>query len=146
MKEVGEVELGKRLPIEQLQQLFDERQVSLAICFGSYATGETHSRSDIDFAIEFAKLRPGDESYNDQFFEVYGALSQELDTDDVDLLDIHSLSGSLARTVLTDGILVYGDIERVEHLREQLVKSGGEQRSPGERLDAAIERIDDHLA
>ncbi|WP_302081621.1 type VII toxin-antitoxin system MntA family adenylyltransferase antitoxin [Salinibaculum rarum] len=146
MERVEETDLRQRLPVDTLQQLFEERQIRLAICFGSYATGRTHSQSDIDLAVEFEDIRPGDDSYNETFFSVYEAVSTTLETDDVDLLDIHSLSGSLARAVLTDGILVYGNSERVEILREQFTVDDTEQRSPRERLDTAIERIDEHLA
>ncbi|MEF8786195.1 MAG: nucleotidyltransferase domain-containing protein [Haloarculaceae archaeon] len=146
MERVEETDLGQRLPVDTLQQLFEEQQVRLAICFGSYASGRTHSQSDIDLALEFEDVRPGDDSYNDTFFRVYEAVSTALETDDVDLLDIHSLSGSLAQTVLTDGILIYGNAERVEALREQLIVEETEQQSPRDRLDTAIERIDEHLA
>jgi predicted nucleotidyltransferase len=145
MEEVERTGLPDRLPITELQKAFDQKPVRLAICFGSYVSGETHATSDIDIAVEFEKLEPGDSGYNDVFFEVYEAVSQALGTDTVDLLDIHSLSNSLARSVLTNGVLVYGDIDRVEPLQEQRLSETNE-RSPRDRLDHAIERIDSHLA
>jgi predicted nucleotidyltransferase len=145
MRLAAQTTIGKRLPVEDLQQLFAQQQVRLAICFGSYATGETHAKSDIDIAVELDRLEPGDKGYNDRFFEIYAAVSNLLGTDDVDLIDMHSVSGSLARAIFTNGTLIYGEPDRVEHLREQLVPSEDE-RPPRERLDAAIERMDQHLA
>lgn len=146
MERVEQTALGDQLPIEDLQYLFERKQMSLAICFGPYARDQTHSGSDIDLAVEFTDKRPGDDSYNDVLFEVYEAVSEVLGTDEVDLLDIHSLPGSLTRTVLSDGILVYGDMNRVETLREHHSKKDRQQQSPQERLDNAIERINEHLA
>lgn len=104
-----------------------------------------HTTSDIDFAVELDGLQPGDDGYNAVFFELYESISEVLESDSIDLLDVHSLSGSLARTVLTDGRLVDGELDRVESLRKELSDSDHEERSPRERLDTAIERMNRHL-
>lgn len=146
MRRAVQTNLGERLPVEDLQELFEQQQVRLAICFGSYATDERHAASDIDIAVELDELQPGDERYNDVFFGIYESVSDVLGTDSVDLIDVHSLSGSIARTILTDGILVYGEPSRVNILQNELVASDSDEQSPRERLDAAIERMDQHLA
>jgi len=144
MDRVENTTLDTRLPVADLQNLFREQQVRLAICFGSVAGGKEHVRSDIDLAVEFEELRPGDDGYNDRFFELYRTVSETLGTDDVDLLDVHSLSDSLARTVLSDGVLVHGDLDRVETVRKRFTDH--EETAPDERLDSAIERIDEYFA
>jgi predicted nucleotidyltransferase len=131
-------------PLRDLEDEFRERGVRLAVCFGSQASDETHDESDIDIAVEFKEMRPGDEGYNDAFFDLYGAVSAVLGTDYVDLLDIHSLAPSLARTVFDDGVLLFGNSERVQALQKQFTDSA--ERQPKERLEEAIERIDEHLA
>lgn len=146
MERAEQTTLGERLPIEDLQSLFENQQVSVAICFGSHVRGQEHNDSDIDIAIEFADTRPGEDSYNDTFFRMYEAVSEVIATDDVDLVDVHSLSGSLARAVFSEGVLLYGDRDRVETLRDQYIEGDGARRSPRERLDDAIEQIDEHLA
>lgn len=53
--------------LEALQQVLQEHPVQLAILFGSHATGESHSRSDIDIAVEFDTVRSSDPAYNEAF-------------------------------------------------------------------------------
>ena len=137
--------VADRLPLEDLQEVFEREPVRLVLCFGSQASGRVHDHSDVDLAIELDGLQPGDEGYNDVFFRVYREVTDVLDRDDVDIVDVHSLSGSLARTVLADGVRIYGMSARVESLREQL-DTELDDRSPRERLDEAIERMDEHLA
>lgn len=144
MQRVDETDLGERLSIAALRSALEEHPVRLAICFGSQVSGDRHERSDVDLAIEFDGIRPGDPQYNDVFFECYAAVSEALGTDAIDLVDVHSLSGSLARAVFERGVLLLGDQERVEVLRETLTPP--QDRSPRERLDETIERIDEHLA
>ena len=144
MKQAADTDLDERLPVARLREQFERAPVRVAICFGSQAHGETHGRSDIDFAVEFDEVQPDDEGYNEAYFQLLAALTALVETEDVDLVDIHTASGSLVRTIVDQGILVYGSSDRVETLREELYTK--EQRSPRERLDAAIERIDEHLA
>lgn len=118
--------------------------VRVAICFGSQARGETHGHSDVDFAVEFDDVQPGDEEYNEAYFRLLATLTTVLETEDVDLVDLRTASDSLVRTIVDQGILLYGSSERVETLREQLLTD--RPHSPRERLDGAIERIDKHLA
>lgn len=135
----------ERLPLDALGDVFERAPVRLAVCFGSQATGDTHAHSDIDIAVEFAGLRPGDDGYNDAFFELYGEVASALGHEDVDLVDIHSVSGGFARALFESGVVIYGDPERFETLRESL-DTDGETQSPRERLDRAIERMNEHLA
>ncbi len=145
MERAAETGLSERLPLEELVAVFEREPVRLALCFGSRATGRTHDHSDIDLAVELEGLRPGDEGYNDAFFGLYAEVTGVLGREDVDLVDIHSLSGSLARAVFETGVLLYGDPERVPTLEAQ-VDTERDDRPPRERLDSAIERIDEHLA
>lgn len=144
MEQAADTDLGERLPVAQLRTQFERAPVRVAICFGSQARGETHGRSDIDFAVEFDEVQPGDEEYNEAYFRLLAALTTVLETEDVDLVDVRAASDSVVRTIIDQGILLYGSSERVETLREQLLTD--EQDSPRERLDGAIERIDEHLA
>ena len=145
MEQAAETDLSDRLPLETLEEMFEERSVSVAICYGSQAKGQTHDHSDIDLAVEFIDLRPGDEGYNDAFFGLFADVTETLGTDDVDLVDVHSLSGSLARAVFETGVLICGHPERIAALREEL-DTAPDERSPRKRLDEAIERMDEYLA
>ena len=68
-----------------------------------------------------------------------------LDREDVDLIDFHTFSGSLARAVFDTGVLLFGEPERVETLRER-IDTEPDDRSPRERLDSGFERMNDRLA
>jgi predicted nucleotidyltransferase len=132
------------LPLAALTSLLREHPVRLAILFGSHATANVHSRSDIDIAIELESLRPGDRGYNEAFFGLSADLSETLETDEVDLVDLHMLSSTLAQDVFAHGVLLAGDPERAADLREQLTDES-DVESPRERFDEALEKIDEHL-
>jgi len=66
--------------------------VRLALLFGSRATGRAHGESAIDIAVELDGLEPGSPGFNEAFFTLSADLSATLETDDVDLVDVHMLS------------------------------------------------------
>lgn len=119
--------------------------VRLAILFGSHATETAHAASDIDIAVEFANLQPEDSGYNETFLGLSTELSTALATDDVDLVDLQTVSPALASSIFDTEILLVGDVERAAELRRRLVDTTDEASSPRERLDSAMERIDGHL-
>lgn len=73
------------------------------------------------------------------------ALCEALGTDDVDLVDLRTVSPTLAKSVFDHGVPVVGDPEHASQVRRQLVKSDTETPSPRERLDTALAKIDTHL-
>ncbi|MFB6228194.1 MAG: nucleotidyltransferase family protein [Halobacteriales archaeon] len=128
-----------------IRSVLEDHPVRLAILFGSHATGRAHEESDVDLAVELDGLEPGSPGFNDAFFGLSADLSETLGTDDVDLLDVHMLSPGIAKAVFDDGVLLLRSSERAEELRAELVATA-DDRTPRERLDEAIRRIDDHLA
>jgi len=137
--------IDESLPLETLQEVLQEHPVQLAIVFGSHATGESHSRSDIDIAIEFDAVRPSDPAYNEVFLGLSVDLSEALETDDVDLVDLQTTSPELAETIFDHGVLLIGDREHMAEIRSQLTATEKQTQSPRERFDAAVARIDRHL-
>ena len=130
--------------LEACQAVLREHPVRLAILFGSHATETTHATSDIDLAVEFDEHRPSDPNYND-VLGLSADLSDALKTDDVDLVDLHAVSPPLAVAIFENGILLVGTEEHAAELRRQLTARESDQQSPRNRLDAALDRIDDHL-
>jgi hypothetical protein len=65
--------------------------------------------------------------------------------DDVDVVDVHTLGPDFAAAVFEHGTLLLGDDNRFEELRERLTTDRGD-RSPAERFDEALRKIDEHLA
>lgn len=72
-------------------------------------------------------------------------LSDALDTDDVDLIDLQTVSPELAESIFEQGVLLIGDPDHATTIRNQLTAAESTDRSPRERFDAAIAKIDEHL-
>lgn len=132
------------LPIDRLRSTLEEHPVQLAILFGSHATMQTHPNSDVDVAVEFDGIQPGDEGYNDALFGLITALAQTVRSD-VDVVDVHTLGPDVASAVFEQGILILGDEDRFQDLGERLT-SDRDDRPPAERFDEALRKIDEHLA
>lgn len=137
--------LDASLDLDALQAMLREHPVQLAILFGSHATETTHATSDIDLAVEFDEHQPSDPDYNDVFLGLSADLSDALETDDVDLVDLHMVSPALAAAIFENGVLIVGTVEHATELRRQLTARESDQQSPRDRLDTALARIDDHL-
>ena len=145
MRTVESTALDAALDLDALQAMLQEHPIRLAILFGSHATETTHATSDIDLAVEFDEHRPSDPNYNDVFLGLSADLSDALETDDVDLVDLHTVSPALATAIFEKGVLIVGTAEHAAERRRQLTARESDQPSPRDRLDAALARIDDHL-
>lgn len=146
MKTVETADLTTEIPLDAVRSTLEEHPVRLAVLFGSQVTGTTHPASDIDIAVELDGLQPGDDDFNETFFGLSADLSDVLGIDAVDVVDVHTLSPTLARTVFEDGVLLVGTQTRAAELRTQLESDGGDDQSPRERFDDALRKIDEHLA
>ncbi|MCF8461507.1 MAG: nucleotidyltransferase domain-containing protein [Flavobacteriales bacterium] len=74
---------------QELNDLCKAHEVSLLYVFGSYATGNQNTESDIDFLVAFKDI-PLDR-YTDHYFELHEKLEQ-LFGRPIDLLTVNSLS------------------------------------------------------
>jgi predicted nucleotidyltransferase len=132
---------------ETVESVLADHPVSVGIVFGSRARGESHEHSDIDIAVAFDNLEPGDSGHLDARLGLGADLALALGTDDVDVVDLHSAPPALVRAIFRDGKQVVGTDEAASHLRETLLDDTTEDhRSPAERFDDALASIDDHLA
>ncbi|SFT08525.1 type VII toxin-antitoxin system MntA family adenylyltransferase antitoxin [Halostagnicola kamekurae] len=145
MRTTEEATLDESVPLETLREVLQEHPVKLAILFGSHAQGETHAGSDLDIAVVLETVRPADPDYNDIFFGLSADLSATLETDNIDLVDLQTASPDLVESIFTQGVLLIGEPEDVAANRNQLRPAESSDRSPRERFDAALERIDKHL-
>lgn len=145
MRTAESTTLDASIDLEAIETVLREHPVRLAILFGSHATGTTHETSDIDLAVEFDDHRPSDTNYSSVFLGLGVDLSSALGTDDVDVIDLHTASPSFVRAIFENGILLIGDQDHAAELRRQLTDTDTDQQSPRERIEAALERIDDHL-
>ena len=145
MRTVEPAALDTSFDLDALRAVLEEHPVRLAILFGSHATETTHARSDVDLAVELNGRRPSDPGYNDAFLGLSADLSETLETDDVDLVDLHAASPTLAAAIFENGVLIVGEQAHATERRRQLTAAEDERHSPRQRLEAAIERIDAHL-
>lgn len=146
MRTVETATLPESIDIEAPQAVLRDHPVQLALLFGSHATDSTHEASDIDIAVVFDSQRPSDPAYNETFFGLSADLSKTLQTDAVDLVDLHTLTPPVATSVFEHGLLLIGEQDRVAELREQLTTPQTEPpQSPRQRLNEALTKIETHL-
>jgi predicted nucleotidyltransferase len=133
---------------ETVTDVLADHPVRVGLLFGSRARAEGHESSDVDVAVVFEDLEPGDPRYNDALFGLGADLAVALGTDDVDVVDLRRASPALVRTVFAEGTVLVGDEHDVAELRERLLATADEDdpRSPAERFDDVLTAIDDHLA
>ncbi|VGO15853.1 hypothetical protein PDESU_04440 [Pontiella desulfatans] len=82
---------------------YDVRRLDV---FGSYARGEQHMGSDIDFCVSFRDLPPAE--YAKKFFGLLHELEDTLHTS-IDLLTASSIKKpSLRQDIKQNGVCVYG--------------------------------------
>lgn len=134
------------ISLDAVTAVLQEYPVSVGFLFGSHARGDAGEQSDIDLAVAFTDLAPGDPGYNDTLFGLSADLVATLGTDDIDVIDLRQASAALARAVFEDGTRLVGSEDEVRRLREQLLDDGGEDRSPRDRFDDLLVAIDEHLA
>lgn len=132
-------------PVERVRSTLQDHPVAIAILFGSHATDASIPESDIDIAIAFEGIRSGDSGYNTAFLGLSADLSDALGTDDVDLVDLHSMSPSLVEAIFEHGVLLIGTEETAAGLHQHLTESNAADHSPRDRLDTALAQIDSHL-
>ncbi|WP_254864773.1 type VII toxin-antitoxin system MntA family adenylyltransferase antitoxin [Halovivax gelatinilyticus] len=138
-------ELDDRAVREAVTGVLSEHPVDVGILFGSWARGDVHARSDIDVGVALDGIEPNDPAYNDVILGIGVDLSLALGTDDVDVVDLRSARSSLVRAALDHGIVLVGDDRSVDRLRDA-VERDDESRSPADRFDEILARIDDLLA
>jgi len=145
MRTVETAAIDDSLPIDRIRSVLREHSVRFAALFGSHATGTPHSESDIDIAVELETTRRDDPAYNQVFFGLSADLSETLGTDDVDLVDVHTLSPAVTEAVFEQGVLLVGDQTHADKLHKQVTDSKSEELSPRDRFDTALAKIDEHL-
>ena len=145
MRTVESTTLESHFDIETAQAVLREHPVRLAILFGSYATETAHDTSDIDIAVEFDGHESADRGYNEVFLGLSADLSDELNTDTIDLVDLHTVSQPLATAIFENGILLIGNSDHAAERRRELTTDENDQQTPRERLETALDRINDHL-
>jgi len=138
MENTSEVALSPR-QLTTLRDVLSKHDVSLAVLFGSTIRSDGDP-NDVDIAVEFENLRPGDEGYLTTYLGLYTTLEEELDVT-VDLVDIHSVDDRFAAVIFEDGVLVRGSCEHKEELAARVRDAYPSIESARERVAAAVTRL-----
>ena len=92
----GEIERKLRSMKPQLKEVFFVERLGL---FGSFATGDQTSESDVDILVEFSK------PLGWEFFDLKSSLEKELQRN-VDLVSVKALKAQLRDIILKQTIFV----------------------------------------
>jgi len=135
------------LPIEDdtavtLRSVLERHDVTFALLFGSAASPEATETGDIDVAVEFAKVRPGDDGYSNTYLRLFSALDDVLQQD-VDVVDVHTMSPTFARVVFDQGVRLVGSDTRHDELADELAGETPSVHDARKRVTAAVERLHD---
>jgi len=129
-----------------LDQVLAEYPVQLGLLVGSHATGTAGPHSDIDIAVEFDPSLSA-EKHHQLRLSIIAALTQELATDDLDLVVLNTVRPAVGRSVLQDAVVIIGDQQRVDQLLERFDRQAPtptpEQRR--DRFDAALRRLEEQV-
>lgn len=109
------------LDLDTIAQVLDETPVNLAILYGSYARGDTTTKSDIDLAVEFEESLSSIERTRARL-GLIERLTTELETDEIDVTPLAQVSTELLQEILADGILIYGSPADLERYYDQSVE------------------------
>jgi predicted nucleotidyltransferase len=124
--------------LEGVEAVLSRHPVRFALVFGSVARDTANERSDIDVAIEFERLRPGDTGYSDAYLRLLSEVDTAVSAD-VDLVDVHTMGPRFAKAVFDTGQILVGSEERRDELERELA---GELLS----IEEARERVSDAVA
>jgi predicted nucleotidyltransferase len=122
-----------------LRDVLSEHEVRFAVLFGS-ATRSEGDPNDIDLAVEFENVQPGDEGYLAAYLGLGMALEEELGAT-VDLVDVQSADERFAAVIFEDGVFVYGSRERSEELADRVRDSYPSTEDARARVAAAVTRL-----
>lgn len=86
--------------------------------YGSTVRGTAGPHSDVDVAVEFHEGISEGKRHRARLRAIV-ELSRALGTDDVDVADIDGLRPEVGASALGEGIVVLGDPDRAERLRER---------------------------
>ena len=128
---------------EAVIERLEEAPVSLALLFGSHATGHAVPGSDIDIAVEYHESI---EETADRHLSLVADLTRILGRDDIDVVRLTSVDPRIAVEALETGQLLVGTSEEADRLRDTL-EPARERRAElvQERIEEAERKIERRL-
>jgi predicted nucleotidyltransferase len=142
MEDASEVALSAG-QLATLRDVLSEHDVRFAVLFGS-ATRPEGGPNDVDLAVEFETVQPGDEGYLTAYLDLHTTLEEELGVT-VDLVDVQSADERFTAVIFEDGVFVYGSQERSEELAARVRDSYPSTEDARERVAAAVTRLKENI-
>ncbi|MFC6721075.1 type VII toxin-antitoxin system MntA family adenylyltransferase antitoxin [Halobacteriaceae archaeon SHR40] len=128
---------------DRIRAVLERHPVDLGVLFGSHARGTSGPHSDVDVAVAFDPSLSDGQRYRARIALIV-ALTRELGTDDVDVVDLDGVSPEIGLAAFDDGRVLVEDVERSEEFREeyeaQTTESTHEERM--ERFDELLDRME----
>jgi predicted nucleotidyltransferase len=113
--------------------------VSLAVVFGSYATGNQGPLSDLDVAVQFRDGLSGPERAA-LLDDITVAITEETGFEAVDLLDLETVGPRLGYAILSTGMLVHGDRSSAVDLESRFLLRKLDFQPVKQAWDEALEK------
>ena len=128
---------------EALVERLEEAPVSLALLFGSYATGNATPGSDIDIGVVYDETL---EEVTDVHLSLVADLIRILGRDDIDVVRLTSVDPRIAVEALETGRLLVGSSEDATRLRDRLETARKDQEDLVQhRIEDAERKIERRL-
>ncbi|NWK55157.1 nucleotidyltransferase domain-containing protein [Verrucomicrobiaceae bacterium N1E253] len=96
-------EIAEQIAASVESVLHGEPEIKLVILYGSVARGKMRCNSDVDLAVLFDHPLSAEEK-----MKLVEKLAETLGKE-VDLVDLHSLNGTILRKILCEGRVIYRD-------------------------------------
>lgn len=112
-----------------------EAPVSLAVLFGSHATADVTTGSDIDIAVAYDT-----DDVTETHLSLVADLTRILGRDDVDVVRLHSVDPRIAVDALTHGEILVGTADDATQLREEFEEARREREKQVRTRIADAER------
>lgn len=114
----------------------------MLILFGSRARGDTHAKSDWDFAVLYDEALRNQSVSGYGWLEIYEALSDcfQISQDKIDVVEINTCSPTIAHYIARDGKLLYEQSTGLfEEFKRKALMSEEELKALRKRLREKLE-------
>lgn len=125
---------------DRIRAVLERHPVELGVLFGSHARGTSGPHSDVDVAVAFDPSLSDRQRYRARIALIV-ALTRELGTDDIDVVDLDAIPPEIGLAALEDGTLLVGDDEHRLRLRDDY-EAGTTEMTREQRMARFDELLD----
>lgn len=126
------------LDVDALAATLEEYPLSLAVLFGSRATGTAGEMSDLDVAVAFEEDVPEDRRFA-LLDEMTAEITSETGFEAVDLVDLSTVGPYPGYEIMSEGLLLLGDEDDAVELESKFLQLKLDFRPVKEEWQTALE-------